>query len=532
MLGAGGARRAEPTAWGRRRFLGWVAATGALAACGRSAPAAAPSAAVPAESTSPSASPSRSLPTSLGPTASAGPPDYPALARALAGELRQPGQTGYDSARQLFDPRYDSIRPAAVAVVANATDVAECVRFAARYRLPLAIRSGGHSYGGYSTGTGLVVNLARLSTVDVSGGSARIGAGTGLIDVYAGLAAHERGVPGGSCPTVGIAGLTQGGGIGVVARAYGLTCDNLTAAEMVTADGRLRTVDARRDPDLFWALRGGGGGNFGAVTSFTFATRPVGSVTYRFVRWPAARAAAVIPAWLGWIAAGPDELWSNLHLDVSPGGAPSVRATITFLGDAAGADRLVDGLATRAGEFSSRSGSTLPWLNTMLVMAGCSGQTVAACRNNAARQSFAATSDLINRPLPAAGARALVAAAQRFTASGGALSVILDGLGGAVSRIGRTDTAFWHRDALCSVQYYTGLPAGASSSTVAARYVALRAVRAAMRPYTSGGAYQNYLDPGLTGAPGVYYGGNYPRLQRIKARYDPDRVFDYPQAIR
>jgi FAD/FMN-containing dehydrogenase len=453
------------------------------------------------------------------------------LARGLSGALLRPGQDGYDRSRRLFDPRYDAVRPAAVAMVASAADVAECVRFAARYRAPVTARGGGHSYAGRSTGTGLVVNLSRLSGVDSSGGVAVVGAGARLIDVYAGLAARGQGVPGGSCPTVGIAGLTLGGGIGVVARAFGLTCDNLLGAELVTADGRLRSVSAGRDADLFWGLRGGGGGNFGIVTSFRLRTRGVGPVTHRFLRWPWSAADRVLPAWLSWVAGGPDALWSNLHLDASPDGARSLRATVTWLGDGAGADRQVDALAARAGEPSGRSGSTLGWLDTMKLMAGCSTKSVLAC-GSYDRQSWAGSSDIVAAPLPAAGARALVAAVNRFAGDGGALSVILDGLRGAVGRVRPSDTAFWHRDALCTIQYYAALPAGAGRSAVDSRYAGLHRLRAAMRPYTTGGAYVNYLDPGLAGWQRAYYGANYPRLQRIKARYDPNRVFDFPQAVR
>jgi len=524
----------------RRGFLGAAAAAGVVAAgvaaaCSRQAPPPAPSPSAPSPSASP---PSYRVPT---PTATrpVGPPDWAALARGLSGSLLRPGQGGYDGARQLFDPRHDAIRPAAVAVVRTPADVAECVRFAARYRVPVTARSGGHSYAGWSTGPGLVVNLSRLSTVDisgaagagVSGGAAVVGAGTKLIDVYARLAARGLGVPGGSCPTVGISGLTLGGGIGVVARAFGLTCDNLVGAEVVTADGAVRSVDGSRDADLFWALRGGGGGNFGIVTSFRLRTRSVGAVAHRFLRWPWSAASRVVPAWLAWVAGGPEELWSNLHLDAGPGGAPSLRATVTYLGDGVAADRLVDRLAAGAGEPSGRSGGTLGWLDTMKLMAGCSGQTVASC-GRYERQSWAGSSDVIATPLPAAGARALVGGVERFAASGGALSVIMDGLRGAVGRVGRGETAFWHRDALCTVQYYAALPAGASRSTVDARYAGLHALRATMRPYTSGGAYVNYLDPGLAGWQRAYYGGNYPRLQRIKATYDPGRVFDFPQAVR
>jgi FAD/FMN-containing dehydrogenase len=358
-----------------------------------------------------------------------------------------------------------------------------------------------------------------------------VGAGAKLIDVYAGLAARGLGVPGGSCPTVGISGLTLGGGIGVVSRAFGLTCDNLVGAEVVTADGAVRSVDAGRDADLFWALRGGGGGNFGIVTSFRLRTRGVGSVAYRFLRWPWSAGPRVVPAWLAWVTAAPDALWSNLHLDASPGGTPTLRATVTYLGDGGGADRQVDALAARAGEPSDRSGGTLGWLDTMKLMAGCSAESVASC-GSYDRQSWAGSSDVIARPLPAAGARALMAGVERFAANGGSLSVIMDGLRGAVGRVRPDATAFWHRDALCTVQYYASLPAGAGRSTVDNRYAGLRALRAAMRGYTTGGAYVNYLDPGLAGWQQAYYGGNYARLQRIKAAYDPGRVFDFPQAVR
>jgi FAD/FMN-containing dehydrogenase len=455
-----------------------------------------------------------------------GPPDWAGLARGLSGTLLRPGQGGYDGARRLFDPRYDAVRPAAVALVAAPADVAECVAFAAKYRLPITARSGGHSYAGWSTGTGLVVNLAQLSTVATAGSVATVGAGAKLVDVYAGLADRGVGVPGGSCPTVGISGLTMGGGIGVVARAFGLTCDNLLGADVVTADGRLRTVDAAREPDLFWALRGGGGGNFGIVTSFRLRARAVGSVAHRFLSWPRSAAATVIPAWLAWVAAAPDELWSNLHLDAS-GGSLSLRATVTYLGDGAGADRQVDRLAAAAGEPSSRSGSTLGWLDTMKLMAGCSAESVQSC-GSYDRQGWVGSSDVIATPLSATGARALVAGVERYAGSVGPLSVIMDGLRGAVGRVKPADTAFWHRAALCTVQYYASLPAGAPP---AGRLAGMRTLRAAMRPHTTGGAYVNYLDPGLPDWQRAYYGGNYPRLQRIKATYDPTRLFTFPQAI-
>ena len=149
------------------------------------------------------------------------------------------------------------------------------IAFVRAHDLPIAARSGGHSYAGYSTGTGLVCDVTAMHRVTVNGaaGTATVGAGARLIDLYAALAPHGVCVPGGSCPTVGIAGLTLGGGQGVVGRRFGLTCDVLTSLQVVTAAGDLLTCDANEHADLYWACRGGGGGNFGVATSFTFATQ-------------------------------------------------------------------------------------------------------------------------------------------------------------------------------------------------------------------------------------------------------------------
>ena len=137
----------------------------------------------------------------------------------------------------------------------------------------MAIRSGGHSYPGWSAGDGaLVVDVRPLHRVSLSGTTATIGAGASLVQVYDGLGTRGRGIAGGSCPTVGIAGLTQGGGVGVLTRAHGLTCDAVTSMRVVLADGRIVTASADHEPDLYWALRGGGGGHLGVVTSFTMRT--------------------------------------------------------------------------------------------------------------------------------------------------------------------------------------------------------------------------------------------------------------------
>src|SRR2546430_4368956 len=173
-------------------------------------------------------------------------------------------------------------------------------------------------------------------------GITEVGAGAKLIEVYAGLAKAGRCLPAGSCPTVGIAGLTLGGGIGVLTRKFGLTCDHLLSARVVTADGRLLTASADSEPDLFWALRGGGGGNLGIVTSFTFSTAPAPSVTVFSLHFPAGTVPGVLSAWQQWIAAAPDELWSNCG--ITAGRPSSCRVGGCFVGSPEALNPLLDKL--------------------------------------------------------------------------------------------------------------------------------------------------------------------------------------------
>src|SRR5579859_3502278 len=308
---ASGGQVPATTALGRRAFLG-VAATAALtsglSACSTRTPGKRPS-----STRSPSASPSASR---GAPTAA----DWNALRGDLDGQLIRPGEHYYPTARLLFDPRFDGIRPAGIAYCANPHDVATCLAFARGHVVPIAARSGGHSYAGWSSTSGLIIDVTAMRSIryDSGSGLAQVGAGTFLIDLYSTLAAQGVTVPGGSCPNVGIAGLTLGGGVGVVSRAYGLTCDNLDSVQIVTADGAVRTCDSSRNSDLYWASRGGGGGNFGVATSFTFRTHRAADLVLFFLSWPWPVADRVVAAWQSWAPGAPDELWSNLHLSASP----------------------------------------------------------------------------------------------------------------------------------------------------------------------------------------------------------------------
>ncbi|GGU47479.1 FAD-binding oxidoreductase [Streptomyces lavendofoliae] len=472
--------------------------------------------------------------------------DWAALAKELDGTLVRPGDRDYDAARTLFNPRFDAVRPAGIAYCARPEDVRGCLAFARRTGVPVAVRSGGHAYTGWSSGPGLIVDVQRMASVSLTGGTATIGAGAKLIDVYDRLTARGRTVPAGSCPTVGVSGLVLGGGIGVVSRAYGVSSDSLTGATIVTADGRVRDVDAKRDPDLFWALRGGGNAQFGVVTELRMRTHAAPECTTFFLRWPWARAAAVVREWQRWAPAAPDGIWANLHLAAPAGGRPgSVRVGGLALTGRRDLENRLDRLAGAIGAApASESIRTRPFMDAMKVMGGVSGWSIAQAhqkgslpgrtpQGRVARESYAARSDFYTRPVPAAGVKALIARVEQLArlSGGGAGSVALDAMGGAVNRVRAGDTAFVHRDALFLAQYIVSWPDRAPAATVARHRAWLDATYDVMRPWASGRAYQNYADPALRDWRRAYYGTNIDRLVKVKAAYDPGRLFRHPHGF-
>ncbi|WP_042409483.1 FAD-binding oxidoreductase [Streptacidiphilus carbonis] len=534
----------------RRTVLraGAVAAAGAagLTACsknGGTTPAGSGTGAAPASSGSPSAAAVTSASPSTAATTPARAADWTALGKDLDGLLIRPGDSRYDSAHRLFQPQYDSLQPSGVAYVAGAHDVATCLAFARKHGVPVAARSGGHSYGGWSSGSGLVLDVGKLNSVSASGGGATVGAGARLIDVYTGLAGRGVTVPAGSCPTVGVTGLALGGGVGVTGRAYGLTCDSIDSVELVTADGRTLTAGASSHSDLYWALRGGGGGNFGVVTSLSFRTHPAAECAYGFLSWPWSKAAAVVRAWQAWAPSAPDALWADLHLLVWADGRTQLGTTVNYLGPQSELSNQVDRLSVTP---SSVSLHTRSYLETMQVMGGVSGWSQAASHlpgslpgqspsGRVTRESYGAKSDVFTRPLSEAGAEALVAAINRYPRTGpagGSAGVAFDALGGAINRVGAADTAFVHRNGLFTAQYTANYPAGVVGGTGADRSWAwLTGVWSAMRPYASGEAYQNYIDPRLSGWEQAYYGANAARLRSVKRTYDPGGMFRFPQSV-
>ncbi|AYG81533.1 putative FAD-linked oxidoreductase YvdP [Streptomyces hundungensis] len=517
----------------RRRTL-LTAATGAAAALTATACGA---------SGHPEPAPTRTATRSPSPSSPA-PADYNALARSLDGRLVRPGDADYATARQLYNTRFDGLRPDAVAYVAHAADVQECLAYARAHHTPVAVRSGGHDYAGWSSGTGrLVIDVSRLNSVAADG---TIGAGARLLDVYTGLARSGRTIPGGSCPTVAVSGLALGGGHGVTARAYGLTCDSVTSIDLVTADGRTLTASQKQNPDLFWALRGAGNGNFGVVTGFTFRTHPAPRGVTAFLTWPWRQARGVIEAWQEWGPDQADEIWSAAHLAGAVGGAdPTVTIAAFSLGSYGDLQNALDRLADRAGAPAAtvalhRTG----FQEAMLLYAGCSTFSQAQChlpgttpgrtpQGVLQRETYAAKSDFYTKPLPEPGVRQLLARAEEFTRippgdNGGGGTLVLTALGGAINRVAPDATAFAHRTSRVLAQYIASWVPGTAGAT---QQSWLARTHDAMRPYASGAAYQNYPDPALTDWRTAYYGAGAGRLARLKRQYDPGRLFDFPQAL-
>src|SRR5215213_4264876 len=299
------------------------------------------------------------------------------------------------SASLVYNTRFDGRRPDAVVEVRDTADVAAAVRWANRFDVPLVARSGGHSYAGYcTTADGVVLDLSRLRGIRVANGRATVGPAAQLIDVQRALTRRGLTVPSGSCPSVGIGGLALGGGHGLAGRRFGLTSDNLVAARVVTADGRVRRVDADTNEDLYWACRGGGGGNFGIVTSLALRTHRAAGAAYFFVSWPWSQAGEAIAAWQLFAPHAPPTLTSILSLGTTGGsGTPRVSALGQYFGEPAALERLLRPLTRVAGAGLTTGSSS--YFTMVLRWAGCLDGGLPACHRSTR------SSDRLGRAPPA-----------------------------------------------------------------------------------------------------------------------------------
>ncbi|WP_263247592.1 FAD-binding oxidoreductase [Saccharopolyspora rosea] len=476
---------------------------------------------------------------------------WDALSRALRGDLVRPADSGYDRARRTFYSQFDSIAPRAVAFCETAEDIAACLAFCQDHDLHAAPRSGGHSMAGYSSTDGLVIDTSRLARAEVSPdpgtGDPRllIGPGSRQVDTLTKAWEHGLTAPQGGFPTVCAGGFLTGGGFGLDTRLHGMACDQLTGAEVVLADGSVVRCSESEEPDLFWALRGGGGGNFGVITEFEVRPSRLREVTTFMLTWPWDRAADVIAAWQRWIIDGPDHLGGALAVvlpDAAPGAVPVVAVSGGWFADPAALDRELAALVAAVGaEPESRTADTASYLDAMLQGYGCAEKTPEQRQwvghnpdAEIVRQlHFIDRSRLFGQAIPDWGVAELLTAFDADRRAGQNRVLSLFALGGQANRPARTDTAYVHRD----TEFYLGF--SVETAAPVPDEDAIRAAEswvdrgfAAADPHSNGESYQNFIDARLSNWEQAYYAENYPRLSAVKRKYDPTGFFRFAQGIR
>jgi FAD/FMN-containing dehydrogenase len=453
-------------------------------------------------------------------------PTATAYIEGFAGTVLTPGDERYDAGRAVFNGAIDR-RPALIAEVADARDVAAAIAHGREHDLPIAVRAGGHSGAGYGVvDDGLVIDVRALQRVEVDVAARRVRAGAGLTWAQLDLAtqAHGLAVTGGRVSHTGVAGLTLGSGSGWLERMHGLTADNLVGATVVTANGGVVRASAHEHPDLFWALRGGGG-NFGVVTEFELALHPVGpDVLGGVLIFEWSRAGEVLAAYRDIMLAAPDELGGCAALQLAPPapfvprrlvGQPVLSLVVAAFGDLAGAERLVAPLRALA-----------PAVDAVGPMPYIALQAMLDAGNPHGMQNYWKASFLDDLPDRAIGD--LVAAA------GGIPSpltvVLLQPLGGAYGRVEEHATALSHRDARWAYHALSLWPDPADTPLNRAWTDALTA---AMEPYGRGAAHPNYVSDDAGDRVRRFYGAEtYERLVQVKRRWDPQNAFALNQNIR
>jgi FAD/FMN-containing dehydrogenase len=470
--------------------------------------------------------------------------EWDRLRSALAGRLVLPSDDGYALAKQLNWTVFDTAHPAGVAYCANVRDVRTCLSFAQHNAIPAVARSGGHSYGGYSTTTGLVIDVSRLNGIQVGERTTRVGPGAQLVDVVDTVGSHGAALASGICPTVAMGGYLQGGGIGWQSRALGLGCDSLRSVQVVLADGHVVTCSERERPDLFWALRGGGGGNFGIVTGYERRNSTIPRMANFTLGWLWDDVQDVVEGWQRWSAEVPRALssrWLVVNVDASPGATPFVITDGTFLGSPEDLAPHLDALEAEVGHRpASRVVEDLGYRDGMMSWFQCSDKSVAQCHRvgenpeaTLPRSGYTLQrSRLFRKDIPASGVADVLAAFDSERRAGQMRVLNALALGGAANDPSRTATAFVHRDARFLVDWAVSVadPTASDEDRTAARAWIDQGFAVTDR-YSSHETYQNYIDPALKDWRRSYYAENYPRLVRVKHRYDPHRFFDFEQSI-
>lgn len=433
---------------------------------------------------------------------------WESLSTAIGGRVLLPGSGEFGTAKQVFNTNYNGSAPAAIVTPTSVADVQKAMAFAASNKLQVAPRSGGHSYTGASTANGaLVFDLRQLpGGVDYDAASGRVTApaATQLWELHQVLAGAGRGIPTGICPTVGAAGHALGGGLGAQSRHAGLLSDALTSASVVLPGGQAVTATAAENPDLFWALRGGGGGNFGVTTSLTFSTFPTSDVDVVNLHYPPESFAQVLVGWQNWLRTADRNSWA---LADSTTDATGTHCRIMGTCPAGSGNAMTAAVTQAVGmQPAGNDIQTMNYLDLVKYLAG---------NLNPAPLGYVGGSDVFT-VVDARVAQGIAAAMNAFPRDGGRMLVIMHALDGALATVTPGATAFpWRRQAAL-VQWYVE---NNGSPSTAVNW--LKTAHQAVQPYSVGG-YVNYLEAGQP--PARYFGSNLSKLSAVRQKYDPNRV--------
>jgi FAD/FMN-containing dehydrogenase len=435
---------------------------------------------------------------------------------AFRGEVIQPGDAGYETARKIWNASIDK-RPGIIARCSGVADVVAAVNFARESELLVAVRGGGHNVAGRALcDDGIVIDLSGMKgiRVDARNHTARVQGGATLGDVDRETHVFGLAVPAGVVSKTGIAGLTLGGGVGWLVRKYGLTCDNVISFDIVTADGKARVASANENDDLFWALRGGGG-NFGVVTSFEFRAHPVSTVLGGLIIYPRDRAVEVLRFFRDFTQSAPEELTAYAAMVHTPDGIPAVAVIPCYCGDVTEGEEVLKPLRT----FSSPLVDMIqpmpfPQMQTLLDGAFPEGN------HNYWKSTFL-------RELSDDAIGVLVEHANRATSP--LTGVTIEYYGGAASRVGVFETAFAQRQA----QYSVAIVAQWTDPGESERHIKwARELSDSISPFSSGAYLLNFLGEEGEDTIRAAFGPNYDRLMAVKKKYDPKNFFRLNQNIK
>lgn len=443
----------------------------------------------------------------------------------LRGELIAPGDSSYDAARSVYNAMINR-RPRLIARCADVADVMAAVKFGREQGLLTAIRGGGHNAGGLGVcDDGLVIDLSPMDYVHVDPRRRTVLVGAGALWRHVDHATHPFGlaVPSGIISTTGVAGLTLGGGIGYLTRRYGLTIDNLLAVEMVLADGRFVTANAKENSDLFWAVRGGGG-NFGVVTSFLFKAQPVHTVYGGPMLWRMEDAAEIMRWYRRFIATAPNDIYGFFAFHTVPPWLPFPEHLHNK--KMCGIVWCYTGTMKKAEKvFKPMRGFRTPALDLVGPIPHPALQSLFDRLYPPGMQWYW-KADFVKTLSDEAIAQHIRHAEEMPTLQS---TMHLYPINGAVRRVKKSATPWWHRDATWS-QVIVGVDPNPANKDKVSNWA--KEYWSALHPYSTGGAYINFMMEEGEDRIRATYGSNYVRLAKIKKRRDPTNFFRVNQNIK